>query len=188
MLLGILDEAGVDYPRDVIKTVTPMGDRKGAEYFISLGVKGMTEQIIEKIHSIGVEKYKYVIMPKEGVKEYLQTLKEKGCRLYVLTASPHEYIDPFLKRTGMDELFDVAFTTNDLGRSKSDREIYLDLASRIGAETDDMVFYDDNAIALRTAAAAGLYTVGVYDASSDEYTDEIKRIANKYIRSFKELL
>lgn len=187
-MLRILNEADVAYPDDVIKLITPMGDSKAAEYFISLGVKGTPDQIIEKMRSIGVEKYRSLIMPKDGVEEYLRSLKANGCRLYVLTASPHEYIDPFLKRTGLCDLFDEAFTTNDFGRAKSDVQIYHDLAERIGAKIEDMVFYDDNEIALNTGKEAGLYVVGVYDASSEEYTEEIKKTANKYIKTFKELI
>ena len=59
---------------------------------------------------------------------------------------------------------------------------------RIGAQTDEILFLDDNSGACKTAKAAGMKVCGVYDKSSEDYIDDIKGTADFYIRDFSELI
>lgn len=47
---------------------------------------------------------------------------------------------------------------------------------------------DDNLNADHTAKAAGMRVCGVYDASSAEYEEQIRQVADRYIVDFQELL
>ena len=78
--------------------------------------------------------------------------------------------------------------TLDFATSKADPNIYSMAAEKIGAPIQDVLFLDDNYHADKTAKSAGMAVCGVYDKSSDEYTDEIKSVADYYISDFKELL
>ena len=53
---------------------------------------------------------------------------------------------------------------------------------------ENVLFLDDNLNANKTAKEAGLMTCGVYDASSEQYVDEIKAATDYYIYDFAELL
>ena len=128
------------------------------------------------------------IEAKPCVKEALAELRLRGCSLNVLTASPHTMLDPCLKRIGLYDLFDNVWSCDDFGTTKSDPDIYVQVAERMGVRTCDVLFLDDNFNALKTAKSAGMSVCGVYDASSDEYTDEIKAIADGYVSSFAELV
>ena len=96
-------------------------------------------------------------------------------------------LDACLKRNGIYDLFDFVFSTDDFGKTKSDPTIYTDTVKKIGCKVLDAVFFDDNLIALKTAKQAGLKTVGVYDKSSKDYTQDIKETADYYINSFLEI-
>ncbi|MBR3967936.1 MAG: HAD family phosphatase [Clostridia bacterium] len=187
-MLSIVDDAKVPYPEDIIKQITPLGDRGIAKYFIALGVKGSEESIIERMHEIAYPKYRDIIEAKDGVLEYIKALNKKGCKLFVLTASPHLLLDPCLERYGIFQMFERTYSCDDLGLSKSNPEIYKKLCQREGIEIGETAFYDDNVIALENGKLAGLYTCGVYDASSDEYKEKIRETADKYITSFTELI
>ncbi|MBR6603543.1 MAG: hypothetical protein IKK94_05965, partial [Clostridia bacterium] len=65
-MLSIVDDAKVSYPEDIIKQITPLGDRGIAKYFIALGVKGSEESIIERMHEIAYPKYRDIIEAKDG--------------------------------------------------------------------------------------------------------------------------
>ena len=121
-------------------------------------------------------------------REYVEKLKKEGCKLYVLTASPHACTDPCLKRNGIFELFDTVWSSDDFGITKANPQIYRDAAERIGCEISDIMFYDDNFTALETAKKAGLATTGVYDPASDDFKDGILATADVYINSFEELM
>ncbi len=187
-MLSIVDEAGVDYPADIIKQITPLGDKGIAKYFMDLGVKGTEESLIERMHEIAYPKYRDIIEAKAGAVDYIKALAAKGCKLFVLTSSPHLLLDPCLERYGIFELFDRAYSSDDLGLSKSNPEIYKKLCRKEGIAINETVFYDDNVIALQKGKLAGLFTCGVYDDSSAEYTEKIKETADKFILSFEELL
>ncbi len=187
-MIAVLDEAGASYPADIIKIITPMGSKKTAEYFSELGVPGTSEEIIDKIYSKLLPLYRDVISQKDGACEYVKKLKDEGCKLYVLTASPHLLADPCLLRFGIYGLFDRVFTTDDMNMPKSDPAIYTKLCDTVGIDISNSVFYDDNMEVLTALSKTPMLAVGIYDESSDEYTEEIKKISDKYINSFTELL
>ena len=187
-VLSIICESGVEYPADIIKIVTPLGDRGTAEYLRDvLGVPLTPEEMFRQMDAFALPKYRDEIGIKAGVREYLQHLRDAGRTLHVLTASPHKMVDPCLKRLGLFDLFDNVWSTDDFGMVKSDTAIYRAAAEKIGVDVSDAVFFDDNLTAVRTAAAAGMYAVGVYDDSSADCAEEIRAAADLYVRSFEDL-
>ena len=52
----------------------------------------------------------------------------------------------------------------------------------------DALFLDDNINADKTAKVAGMKVCGVYDKTSDDYVEEMKKATDFYIFNFKELL
>lgn len=187
-VLNILRECGVAYPSDIINTVTPLGDRGTAEYFRdALGVPLSLEEMFARMDAFALPKYRDEIGIKDGVREYLARLKAAGCTLHVLTASPHKMVDPCLRRLGIFDWFDNVWSTDDFGMVKSDTAIYRAAAERIGVDVSDAVFFDDNLTAIRTARAAGMHAVGVYDASSDALAEQIRGAADRYVYSLEEL-
>ena len=188
--LRVLEEEGITPPEDVVNIITPLGYRGAAEYFINtLGVKASCpEEIMKRVESYLIDDYTNNIPLKPFVREYVEKLKKDGCKLYVLTASPHACTDPCLKRNGIYELFDTVWSSDDFGITKANPQIYRDAAERIGCEMSDIMFYDDNFTALETAKKAGLATTGVYDPASDDFKDGIVATADIYINSFEELM
>ncbi|MBE6885077.1 MAG: HAD family phosphatase [Ruminococcaceae bacterium] len=187
VMTGILDANGIAYGRDIIKIITPLGNEGIADYYIGLGVKRTKQELLEQMDREAVEAYTYTIPAKNNVISVLKQLKERGDSLNVLTASPHPLLDPCLKRLGIFEWFDHVWACEDFGTNKADPEIYRMAAARMGVKTEEVLFLDDNYNADKTAKTAGMRVCGVYDASSAEYEEEIKRISDYYIHDFSEL-
>lgn len=187
-MLSILDENGIVYDRDIVKIITPLGIKATAEYFIELGVNLSLSQIVEKMKKYMAEEYFHNIPAKENVVSVLKELKKKGHGLNVLTASPHLTLDACLKRLNLFDLFDNVWSCDDFATTKADPEIYKMAAEKLGVKVEDVLFLDDNFNADKTAKTAGMKVCGVYDESSKDYVDEIKKIADFYIYNFSELL
>ncbi len=188
-MLRILDEAGVSYPENIIELITPLGDLGAAHYFMeSLGVTESEETLLSKMDAYALPKYRDEIPEKESVGETLRVLKARGHRLFVLTASPHRMLDPCLARLGLASLFDGVFSCDDFSTTKADPEIYDRLCERIGSAKENLVFFDDNLGACRTAVSAGVRTVGVHDLSGEKFTEELKALCGDYVRVFPEIL
>ena len=58
---------------------------------------------------------------------------------------------------------------------------------RLRSNKKDTVVFEDSLHAIRTAKAAGFRVAGVYDASSEAQQEEIRSLADYYIRSFDEM-
>ena len=187
-MLRILDENAIPYEDDIIKTITPLGLLKTAEYFIRLGVPMTKEDIIEKMGEYLLHAYRYEISAKENVIAVLQNLKEQGASLNVLTASPHITLDACLKRLGIFEWFDNVWSCDDFATTKADPDIYRMAAERLGEKIENILFLDDNYNADKTARSTGMMVCGVYDDSSRDYVDEMKTVTDFYIYNFSELL
>ena len=188
-MIKIMDDAGLEYPDDVVNIMTPIGFNGCADYFISLGhPEKNPDVLIDIMYDYLVEPYANEVLIKPYVKEMLKKLREEGKKVYALTASPHKTMDPCLAHNGVAHLFEAVMSTDDLMLKKSDPKIYEEVARRIGVRPDEIEFYDDNNVALRTAKSVGFRVVGVYDPATVQYREEIESFADGYVESFKEML
>ena len=188
VMLRILQENGIPYPENIIKIITPLGIPGTAECFIGMGLDRPKEEIVATMIDYMVDAYTHRVPAKDGVIEALRALKARGDGLHVLTASPHDTLDPCLKRLGIFDIFDHVWSCNDFGTTKADPAIYHMAAEQIGVPVQDVIFLDDNLGADQTAKSAGMQVYGVYDDSSKEYETEIRAATDRYIYNFKELL
>lgn len=188
VMLRILDENHIPYGDDIVKIITPLGYVYTAKYYRELGLGMSEEEIVSLMHQQAVYEYTWNVPAKDNVITVLQKLKVDGADLNILTASPHEVLDPCLKRLGIWDLFTNIWSCEDFKTSKADPNIYRMAAEKIGAPVGDVLFLDDNYNADKTAKSAGMMVCGVYDASSQEYEAEIRGVSDYYIYNFSELL
>ena len=187
-LYKILDDNNVSYGDDLIKIITPLGLSGTAEYCISIGLDLTKEEIISLMGKYMYEEYVNNIPAKNNVISVLKELKSRGIKLNVLTASPHITLDACLKRLGIFDIFDNVWSCDDFGTTKTDPVIYIKAAEKIGENVEDIIFFDDNLFADLTAKSVGMKVCGVYDDSSKEYIDDMKKQTDYYINDFSELL
>ncbi|MBP3360148.1 MAG: HAD family phosphatase [Clostridia bacterium] len=188
IIIKILDKYGVQYADDIIKIVTPLGFPGTAKYMTeNMGVKVAQKELIDLMNEYLYYEYANNIPAKNNVTDVLKKLKQSGADLNVLTASPHVTIDPCLKRLGIFDLFRNVWSCDDFKTTKADPGIYKAAAEKIGQSVENILFFDDNYNADKAAVSAGMKVCGVYDKSSEEYTEDIKSVCDYYIYDFSEL-
>jgi HAD superfamily hydrolase (TIGR01509 family) len=188
LMLKILDENNVKYDNDIIKVITPLGYVGTARYFTEcFNMKQSETELLETMQRYAYEGYANTVTAKSSVIDTLKELKRRGAELYILTASPHSVLDVCLKRLEIFDLFNGVWSCEDFGTTKADPEIYKMAAERIGKPIEEILFLDDNYNADKTAKSANMQVCGVFDKSSEEYSEEIKQIADHYIYDFSEL-
>ena len=189
IVLGFLDEKGIPYPDDIVTTLTPLGYKGSAKYIADHLADDFTvESVYEYFKEQTLRAYGETIPLKAHVKETLETLKAQGYRLNVLTASPQLLTDICMKRLQVYDLFENVWSIEAFGMTKAEEGIYLEAAKRLGVEPNQCIMADDNLNVLKTAKRVGMATVGVYDASSKDVESEMRRIADKYVVDFAELM
>jgi HAD superfamily hydrolase (TIGR01509 family) len=189
LMIRILEENGIEYPENIIKIITPLGFIDTAHYFINeMGLKMEHSKLVGLMNEYAIDAYTHRIPAKATVIDTVRELKRRGHSVNVLTASPHDTLDPCLKRLSIFDLFDNVWSCNDFATNKSNPEIYKMAAQRLGVDVGELIFLDDNFGADRAAKAAGCKVIGVYDDTSLEYVEEMKALCDGYIYEFSELL
>lgn len=186
-MVNILEKRNLSYPQDLMKIITPLGYRGTAEYFVNMGVDATAEEMIREMEEYALHAYTHTIPAKPHVKDTLERLAQRGDSLNILTASPHITLDACLDRLGLTQYFQSIWSCEDFRTTKADPQIYHMVADALGCDVQDIIFADDNFNAVRCAKSAGTATIGVYDASSAEYEQEIKAVADRYIYDFSEI-
>ena len=189
VLLGYLDERGVEYPDDIVKTIIPLGYKGIADYYVK---EFSLKETPQEVYAVLVERligvYTYDVMPKPEVEKTLIALKKRGASLSILTASPHEFLDPCIQRLGWEKHFDNLWSSDDFQMKKAEPFIFIEAAKRLGKAPSECFMVDDNVKALQASKQAGLKTVAVYDSYSAEYEKEIRSFVDKYVVVFDEIL
>ncbi len=188
LVLSFLREQGISYPDDIVKTLTPLGFHGIARYYTErFGVELPPQEILAWFMRKLATAYAEEIPLKPTAKETLTALKDRGARLCILTGSPHLFVDPCLKRTGVFDLFEYVWSTDDFGMVKSDPAIYRAVAEKMNVRAQDLLVVDDGLQVLKTAREAGAYAIGAYDRYSAT-EEELQMTSDEWVYTLAELL
>ncbi len=150
------------------------------------GVDMTPDEIRADVMNILRYYYDNVAKPKEGVKEFLQALRDNGVRCVVATATDRDIMRPALERLGLLEYFEEVFSTKDTGISKQDPHIYNLARDFLGADEDLFVF-EDAAYAIDTAVKAGYRIIAIEDYSAENDREHIKKVSDYYVTSYSQM-
>ncbi len=91
-----------------------------------------------------------------GVLERLLEAAAQGMPCSIASSSPRSWVDPWLGRLGLRELFCNVTVLDDVGRAKPAPDLFLHAASRLGAGADEVLIFEDSLNGLRAAHAAAM--------------------------------
>ncbi len=146
------------------------------------------EQIMQVWLDMAHEEYAHHVRLKSGAGAYLRYLKEQGVLLGMATSNNPYLLLPCLEHNGLSGVMDCICYTSEVGVNKSNPDIYVYTAGKLGVPVQDCVVFEDIIEGLKSAASVGMQTVAVYDPSNDPYWKEICTVAHRTIRSYQELL
>lgn len=188
-MLPVLDAEGIAYDRkELIAKMHPQGVPLTAALFCDMGVPGTVDEITRRLEEGMYREYAHNIRLMPGAEDYLRRLRADGMRLFVLTASPHSITDPCLKNNGVLDWFERVWTVEDYGMGKSNPQLFVRVIRDIGLPAEEILYFDDNPVAVANAAIAGMQTCGVLCPHTPQNAEIIPQVAERYIASFEELL
>lgn len=157
------------------------------KYFLENYDLDMTaEEIRADIMKILEYYYNNVPKAKDGVREFLQTLRNNGVRCVVATATDRYLMEPALERNGLLEYFEAVFSTREIGISKHEPDIFNMARDFLGADENTFIF-EDAAYAIDTAKKAGYKVVAIEDYSAEEEREHIREVADFYVADYSEI-
>jgi putative hydrolase of the HAD superfamily len=99
------------------------------------------------------------LMP--GVERLLQDARALGLGRAVASSSSSGWVEGWLQRHGIHDLFDAFATRDQVARVKPDPELFLLAARKLGVPPQACVVFEDSANGMRAALAAGMRCVAV---------------------------
>lgn len=134
------------------------------------------------------DEYENKIGLKDGVYDYLISLKSKDIKLAYATANTTELSTVCLKSNGIFQLFDTCAYLHETQSDKCEPDVYLLACERLNLSPEECIVFEDILPGVCGAKKGNFTVCGVYDRYSEKDAREIKRIADYYINSFEELL
>ncbi len=106
--------------------------------------------------------------------------------LGLASSSPPRLIALALSLAGLEELFEVRVSTEEVGHGKPAPDVYLEAAARLDQPPDACVAVEDSSNGVRSAAAAGMRVIAV-PAERYPLADDAKAAASLVLQSLDEL-
>jgi HAD superfamily hydrolase (TIGR01509 family) len=82
-------------------------------------------------------------------------------RLGLASSSNRPLIDAVLARTGLDDVFEVTVSSEEVPRGKPAPDVYLEAARRLRLPTERCIAVEDSANGIRSAHAAGMRVIAI---------------------------
>lgn len=123
---------------------------------------------------------------KLGVYEILEYLKGAGIKIGLASSTKEESVRSHLKRSGIEDYFEVIIGGDRVKASKPDPEIYLLACEKLGVLPKHAIAIEDSYNGVRAASAAGLLTIMVPDLLPA--TKEIEPLLHKKYNSLLEVM
>ncbi len=96
-----------------------------------------------------------------GVLETLETLKQEGFQLALVTNKPSQFLPALLEKMGVISLFDLVLGADDVSVRKPHPAPIFTVLSHLGLYQDELLFVGDSRNDITSAKSAGVCTVGM---------------------------
>lgn len=180
---------GFAVPENLHSVVKAQTIGQTAEYFHNhLGVTHSAEEIINEVIHFVEDAYKNTIPLKPYARDFLDKELENGTKMCILTASEASYIHPALERLDLLKYFQFILTCTETGHYKSEPEVFRIAMEKLGGTINNTIVFEDALYAINGAKKGGFTVYAVADPITEADSKLISSAADKYIKSYKELL
>lgn len=184
-----LEKHGIDLPSDLQTKIEGMSFSETAIYFKErFHLMDTIEEIKSEWNNMARDKYLNSVPLKEGVKEFLEYLKEKNIKTGIATSNSRELAEIAITNLGIKDYFNSVRTSCEVDRGKPSPDIYLLVASDLGVLAEECLVFEDVIHGIMAGKNANMTVCAVYDDFSKEVTHMKMEIADYYIDSYLELL
>ncbi|WP_300713032.1 HAD family phosphatase [uncultured Acetatifactor sp.] len=123
---------------------------------------------------------------KPGVPEILEWLKGSGYKVGLASSTRSESVLSHLKQAEMEDYFSIVVTGDMIEHSKPRPDIYLLACSRLGVEPEQAYAIEDSPNGVRSAHAAGMWTIMVPDMIAPD--EEMRRLSRVILKDMTEVM
>jgi HAD superfamily hydrolase (TIGR01509 family) len=124
---------------------------------------GDGELLMDELHELVMEEALQGVAPRPGALGLLARLTDAGIPLAVASNSERAFLERTLGGAGLlhDGPFAAIVSANEIEHPKPAPDIYLEACARLGVAPADAAALEDSPIGVASAAAAGMFVIGV---------------------------
>lgn len=157
---ALTEEWGGRYTPEAQEAMMGMSSLEWSRYLHeTVGLRETPDVINEEVVRRLLARYETELPVVAGAVEAVRSLDDAGLALGVASSSNRELIDAVLRRLGLDGVFTVTVSSEEVARGKPAPDVYLEAARRLGVEPQRCLAVEDSTNGIRSARAAGMRVV-----------------------------
>ena len=161
----LADKLGIEFTKQDNERLKGVSRMRSFEIILEIGNREMSLEEKEHYCTLKNDHYLEYIMKLEkdeilpGVKEFLDSAREKGYKIALGSASKNSMI--ILERLGLLESFDEIIDGTKVSSAKPDPEVFVKGAESLGLDVKDCIVFEDAAAGVEAAHRGGMKAVGI---------------------------
>ena len=180
---------GLEFPEDLQADIEGMSFTETAIFFKNrFKLPDPVDKIKRDWNEMAWDKYLNEVPLKEGVREFLDYLKEKQIPAGIATSNSKELVDLIINKHNISEYFKSIRTSCEVEKGKPSPDIYLLVAKDLKVEPLRCLVFEDIIQGIMAGKNANMKVCAVYDEFSKDDEKKKIKLADYYIRSMRELL
>jgi HAD superfamily hydrolase (TIGR01509 family) len=151
------------------RRVMGLGPRESVVAILDISGLGASLDVDEFMDAYDVEvlaRLGQQSQPLPGIRETIDMLNLRGIPLGLASSSRMTWIEATLRAIGMQNTFDAAVSGTEVENPKPAPDVYLAAAAKLAVPPADCIAIEDSPTGVRSASAAGLYTVQLRASST----------------------
>lgn len=183
-----LKNLGIDVNQEVYRDLEGMNLFESSAYIQKKYELDKTEkQINDELISIIEDYYINKFQLKDGAREFIIKLYDKGIKMCIGSVSKKELIVKALDRLGIAKYFEFIQTEENSRISKRCPKFFIEASRRLGLYIDEVVVVEDALYTIEAAKLAGFRVIGIWDNYNRHDRDKIEDLVDIYINDFNDL-
>ncbi|MCD7735632.1 MAG: HAD family phosphatase [Lachnospiraceae bacterium] len=184
-----LERYGQKPEKDLPVAIEGMGFTETAVYFKEhFSLPCTIEEIKREWNRMALQKYAHEVPLKPGAAEFLRYLKARRLPVAIASSNSHELIRAALRNNQVEDCFTCIVTSCDVAKGKPAPDVYLYAAGSLGIAPEKCFVFEDVPMGVLAAKNAGMRVCAMEDDFSFGRREEVRRLADYYIRSYDEVL
>ena len=185
---ALASRAGARLTGDDVALLNTLTVGEAGEFFHrKFSVGAHAHEAADILQDLVVGHYALAVRARFGALEFVRVLHALGIKMGVASSSPKQLLEMGLGHAGLREYFAVVASTDDVGASKRQPDVYDYARAFLGTPKSSTWVFEDASYALRTLARAGYHTVGIHDRDDSGTFDELSSLADIAILGYADL-
>jgi HAD superfamily hydrolase (TIGR01509 family) len=187
--IEFLGKRGIALPYDLQKGIEGLSYTETAIYFKNkFKLTESIEDIKEEWRVLAEDYYRNKVIMKNGAKELIQLVYNRGIKLGIATSNSKELVDYMLERHSLKDYFHVVRTSCEVPRGKPYPDVYLKVAEDLDLDVSQCLAFEDTVAGATAAKTAGMRVIVIEDDYSLDSKDKLLQICERYIKDYYDVI